>query len=92
MSEMVHMYPTLLENGVLPVFTVHDSIVMYCPIEKLEWLRDYYKQETCRRFPEINNLLMYTEMEVGRNYGEHVKLPYDCDFNTWKKEHEDLFS
>lgn len=92
LSEMVHMYPTLLENGVLPVFTVHDSIVMYCPIEKLEWLRDYYKQETCRRFPEINNLLMYTEMEVGRNYGEHVKLPYDCDFNTWKKEHEDLFS
>ena len=89
--EMVHMYKTLVDNGVLPVFTVHDSIVMYCPINKLEWLRDYYKQETCRRFPQLNNLLMYTEMEVGRNYGEHVKLPYDCDFDEWKKTNAFLF-
>ena len=89
--EMVHMYKTLVDNGVLPVFTVHDSIVMYCPINKLEWLRGYYKQETCRRFPQLNNLLMYTEMEVGRNYGEHVKLPYDCDFNEWKKTNAFLF-
>ena len=89
--EMVHMYKTLVDNGVLPVFTVHDSIVMYCPINKLEWLRDYYKQETCRRFPQLNNLLMYTEMEVGRNYGEHVKLPYDCDFTEWKKTNAFLF-
>lgn len=91
LSEMVHMYPTLLENGVLPVFTVHDSIVMYCPINKLEWLRDYYNKETCRRFPEIKNLLMYTEMEVGRNYGEHIKLPYDVDFAKWKEENAFLF-
>lgn len=89
--EMVHMYKTLVDNGVLPVFTVHDSIVMYCPINKLEWLRDYYKQETCRRFPQLNNLLMYTEMEVGRNYGEHVGLPYDCDFAEWKKTNAFLF-
>jgi len=94
--EMVQMYPTLIENGVLPVFTVHDSIVMYCPYDKLEWLRDYYKQCTCRRFndDEFNGLhgcLMYTEMEVGRNYGEHVKLPYDCDFAEWKKQNEFLF-
>lgn len=89
--EMVHMYKTLVDNGVLPVFTVHDSIVMYCPINKLEWLRDYYKQETCRRFPQLNNLLMYTEMEVGRNYGEHVSLPYDCDFEEWKKTNAFLF-
>ena len=89
--EMVHMYKTLVDNGVLPVFTVHDSIVMYCPINKLEWLRDYYKQETCRRFPQLNNLLMYTEMEVGRNYGEHVKLPYDCDFDEWRKTNAFLF-
>lgn len=89
--EMVHMYKTLVDNGVLPVFTVHDSIVMYCPINKLEWLRDYYKQETCRRFQQLNNLLMYTEMEVGRNYGEHVKLPYDCDFDEWKKTNAFLF-
>ena len=89
--EMVHMYKTLVDNGVLPVFTVHDSIVMYCPINKLEWLRDYYKQETCRRFQQLNNLLMYTEMEVGRNYGEHVKLPYDCDFDAWKKTNAFLF-
>ena len=89
--EMVHMYKTLVNNGVLPVFTVHDSIVMYCPINKLEWLRDYYKQETCRRFPQLNNLLMYTEMEVGRNYGEHVKLPYDCDFDEWRKTNAFLF-
>lgn len=91
LTEMVHMYQTLLDNGILPVFTVHDSIVMYCPYEKLEWLRDYYKQETCCRFSEINNCLMYTEMEVGRNYGEHVKLPYDCDFAQWKEEHKELF-
>lgn len=89
--EMVHMYKTLVDNGVLPVFTVHDSIVMYCPINKLKWLRDYYKQETCRRFPQLNNLLMYTEMEVGRNYGEHVGLPYDCDFAEWKKTNAFLF-
>ena len=89
--EMVHMYKTLVDNGVLPVFTVHDSIVMYCPINKLEWLRDYYKQETCRRFQQLNNLLMYTEMEVGRNYGEHVSLPYDCDFEEWKKTNAFLF-
>lgn len=94
--EMVQMYPTLIENGVLPVFTVHDSIVMYCPYDKLEWLRDYYKQCTCRRFndDEFNGLhgcLMYTEMEVGRNYGEHVKLPYDCDFAAWKEENKFLF-
>lgn len=94
--EMVQMYPTLIENGVLPVFTVHDSIVMYCPYDKLEWLRDYYKQCTCRRFndDEFNGLhgcLMYTEMEVGRNYGEHIKLPYDCDFAAWKEENKFLF-
>lgn len=94
--EMVHMYKTLVDNGVLPVFTVHDSIVMYCPKSKLRWLRDYYKRETCRRFsnaefPGLNNCLMYTEMEVGRNYGEHVKLPYDCDFEEWKKENAFLF-
>ena len=92
LTEMVHMYHTLVSNGILPVFTVHDSIVMYCPYNKLEWLRDYYKQETCRRFPEINNCLMYTEMEVGRNYGEHIKLPYDCDFSKWKEENNALFS
>lgn len=89
--EMVTMYQTLLDNGILPVFTVHDSIVMYCPQEKLEWLRDFYKEKTCRRFENINNLLMYTEMEVGRNYGEHIKLPYDCDFKTWKEENKELF-
>lgn len=96
-TEMVSMYPTLIANGVLPVFTVHDSIVMYCPVEKLEWLRDYYKKETCRRFendefPGLNGCLMYTEMEVGRNYGEHIKLPYDCDFAKWKEENKFLFS
>lgn len=94
--EMVQMYKTLVDNGVLPVFTVHDSIVMYCPKSKLRWLRDYYKQETCRRFsndefPGLNNCLMYTEMEVGRNYGEHIKLPYDCDFDEWCKENKQLF-
>ena len=94
--EMIHMYPELIKNGVLPVFTVHDSIVMYCPVEKLKWLRDYYAKETCRRFsneefPGLNNCLMYTEMEVGRNYGEHVKLPYDCDFDKWKEENGFLF-
>lgn len=94
--EMVHMYRTLLDNGILPVFTVHDSIVMYCPYDKLEWLRDYYKQETCRRFedaefPGLHGCLMYTEMEVGRNYGEHVKLPYDCDFQEWKEKNKQLF-
>lgn len=88
--EMVHMYDTLLANGVLPVFTVHDSIVMYCPKNKLRWLRDYYKQETCRRFKAMNNLLMYTEMEVGRNYGEHVGLPYDCDFDKWCEENKHI--
>lgn len=94
--EMVHMYKTLVDNGVLPVLTVHDSIVMYCPKDKLKWLRDYYHKETCRRFPNeefpgLNNCLMYTEMEVGRNYGEHVKLPYDCDFEKWKEENKFLF-
>lgn len=94
--EMIHMYKTLVDNGVLPVLTVHDSIVMYCPKSKLRWLRDYYKQETCRRFsndefPGLNNCLMYTEMEVGRNYGEHIKLPYDCDFDEWCKENKQLF-
>ena len=94
--EMIHMYKTLIDNGVLPVLTVHDSIVMYCPKDKLKWLRDYYKQETCRRFPNeefpgLNNCLMYTEMEVGRNYGEHIKLPYDCDFEKWKEENKFLF-
>ena len=90
------MYPTLIANGVLPVFTVHDSIVMWCPKDKLLWLRDYYKKMTCRRFPNevfpgLNNCLMYTEMEVGRNYGEHIKLPYDCDFEKWKTENSFLF-
>lgn len=94
--EMIHMYKTLVDNGVLPVLTVHDSIVMYCPKDKLKWLRDYYHKETCRRFPNeefpgLNNCLMYTEMEVGRNYGEHVKLPYDCDFEKWKEENKFLF-
>ena len=94
--EMVQMYPTLIANGVLPVFTVHDSIVMWCPKDKLLWLRDYYKKMTCRRFPNeefpgLNNCLMYTEMEVGRNYGEHIKLPYDCDFEKWKTENSFLF-
>lgn len=94
--EMIHMYQTLLDNGVLPVFTVHDSIVMYCPYDKLEWLRDYYKKETCRRFnddefPGLHGCLMYTEMEVGRNYGEHIKLPYDCDFQEWKEKNKQLF-
>lgn len=94
--EMVHMYPELLKQGILPVLTVHDSIVMYCPKDKLEWLRKFYEKETCRRFendefPGLNGCLMYTEMEVGRNYGEHIKLPYDCDFNKWKEEHKELF-
>ena len=94
--EMLQMYPTLIENGILPVFTVHDSIVMYCPYDKLEWLRDYYAKMTCRRFendefPGLNGCLMYTEMEVGRNYGEHVALPYDCDFNEWKETNKKLF-
>lgn len=94
--EMVQMYPTLLANNILPVLTVHDSIVLYCPYDKLEWLRDYYKQMTCRRFtneefPGLNNCWMWTEMEVGRNYGEHIKLPYDCDFAEWKKENSFLF-
>lgn len=94
--EMVQMYPTLIANGVLPVFTVHDSIVMWCPKDKLLWLRDYYKKMTCRRFPNeefpgLNNCLMYTEMEVGRNYGEHIKLPYDADFEQWKEENKFLY-
>ncbi len=95
-SEMVEMYPTLIEHDVWPVFTVHDSITMWVRPENLEWLRNYYKEKTCRRFsndelPGINNCLMITEMEVGRNYGEHVKLPYDCDFQKWKEDNHFLF-
>jgi len=94
--EMVTMYPDLLKNGILPVLTVHDSIVMYCPKDKLEWLRDFYHEKTCRRFnndefPGLNNCWMWTEMEVGRNYGEHIKLPYEGDFNEWKEQNKFLF-
>ena len=96
LSEMVEMYPTLTEHDVWPVLTVHDSVAMWVRPENLEWLRDYYKKMTCRRFtneqlPGANNLLMVTEMEVGRNYGEHVKLPYDCDFQQWKEDNKFLF-
>ena len=90
--EMVKMYDTLIKNGVLPVLTVHDSIVMYCPHDKLEWLRSFYKENTCVRYKEINNMIMETEMEVGRSYDEHVKLPYDCDFAEWKTKNANLFN
>lgn len=90
--EMVDMYDTLVSNGVLPVLTVHDSIVMYCPKDKLEWLRDFYHKKTCVRYKEINNMIMETEMEVGRTYAEHIKLPYDADFSAWCQENKQLFS
>ena len=89
--EMVQMYKTLTDNGVYPILTVHDSVAMWCPYNKLKWLRDYYKQMTCRRFsneefPGLNNCLMVTEMEVGRNSWRTLKTPIHCDFEKWKEE------
>jgi DNA polymerase I-like protein with 3'-5' exonuclease and polymerase domains len=89
--ELIKMDPELKANGVMPVLTVHDSVVMYCPKEKLKWLWEYFNKETCVRIPEMNNMLMLTEMDIGRNYGEHVKLPYTCNFERWAEEHKDLF-
>lgn len=72
---IVHMAPALRKIGARMLATVHDSILIECPKDKVEELKKICKKYMWLRLPELHGHMVKSELELSeKSWGDKEKV------------------